>query len=91
MDALSMTVNNNRLDDALKATSLAIRFKPSGVLAYKQALMLKLKGKDTDAAIVFNRAFIASPGVFKIIQESAPKEYRHTYQELYDARVSLTK
>jgi O-antigen ligase len=92
MHVLAMSIDSKHLNDSLLLSQSVMNFKPVGIASYKHALLLKLKGKNTDAALQFNRAVIAYPDAFKVVLENAPIAYKQTYLDLHKAQqVSTNK
>jgi O-antigen ligase len=77
--AMSMTVNANDIDDKVRLSQSAMRFKPLRKIAYQHVLLLILQGNHANAKKLLNRTLIAYPGNFKGVLEAIPLKYRQDY------------
>lgn len=90
MQVLTMSVNAQHLNNNLALSQAVMNFKPIGIATYKHALLLELKGQNTDAATQFNRAVIAYPNAFKAVLENAPADYKKNYLNMYEVQLAAT-
>ena len=83
MRALSKNVDSKTINEDFLLNQSAMNYRPMRSVAYKNALLLKLKGENANAVKQLNRTLIAYPGTFRTFLENTPLPYKQEYLNLF--------
>ncbi len=82
MNAISMVVDRNDIDNQFLLNQSAMAFMPLRKIAYQHALLLKLKGDQINAKNQLKRTLIVYPYDVKYLEQYVPSQYRKDFLDI---------